>query len=85
LTLPTISNVTAAHIAAGRRICEIVCVQNRYNLAQRNDDELIDRLAVDRIADVPFFPLGGLAQLQSSALSQVARLLGATTNVQDVA
>jgi pyridoxine 4-dehydrogenase len=74
-----LSNVTPAQVAAGRRICDIVCVQNRYNLAQRNDDALIDLLAIDRIAYVPFFPLGGRAPLQSSALAQVARLLGATT------
>jgi pyridoxine 4-dehydrogenase len=54
-------------------------VQNRYNLAHRSDDELIDRLADDRIAYVPFFPLGGLGTLQSSTLSRVARLLNATT------
>jgi aryl-alcohol dehydrogenase-like predicted oxidoreductase len=74
-----LSNVTPAQVAAGRRICDIVCVQNRYNLAQRNDDALVDRLAEERIAYVPFFPLGGRASLQSSALAQVARLLGATT------
>jgi pyridoxine 4-dehydrogenase len=74
-----LSNVTPTQIAAGRRICDIVCVQNRYNLADRSDDGLIDRLADDRIAYVPFFPLGGYAALQSSALSQVARLLNATT------
>src|SRR4029077_11830283 len=74
-----LSNVTAVQIAAGRRICDIVCVQNRYNLAQRSDDGLIDRLADDGIAYVPFFPLGGFAPLQSSTLSQVARLLDATT------
>jgi len=74
-----LSNVTPAQIAAGRRICDIVCVQNRYNLAHRSDDELIDRLAADRIAYVPFFPLGGLGTLQSSTLSDVARLLNATT------
>jgi pyridoxine 4-dehydrogenase len=74
-----LSNVTPAQIAAGRRICDIVCVQNRYNLAHRSDDGLIDRLAVDRIAYVPFFPLGGLVLLQSSTLSQIARLLDATT------
>jgi aryl-alcohol dehydrogenase-like predicted oxidoreductase len=74
-----LSNVTPAQIAAGRRICDIVCVQNRYNLAHRSDDELIDSLADDRIAYVPFFPLGGLGTLQSSALSHVARLLNATT------
>jgi pyridoxine 4-dehydrogenase len=73
-----LSNVTPAQIAAGRRICDIVCVQNRYNLAQRNDDGLIDSLAGDRIAYVPFFPLGGLGTLQSSTLSDVARLLNAT-------
>src|SRR5580704_14999598 len=52
-----LSNVTPAHIAAGRRICDIVCVQNRYKLANRTDDGLIDSLADDRIAYVPFFPL----------------------------
>src|SRR6202158_77752 len=55
-----LSNVTPAQVAAGRRICDIVCVQNRYNLAHRSDDELIDGLADDGIAYVPFFPLGGL-------------------------
>ena len=74
-----LSNVTPAQIVAGRRICDIVCVQNRYNLANRSDDGLIDSLADDRIAYVPFFPLGGLGTLQSSALSHVARLLNATT------
>jgi aryl-alcohol dehydrogenase-like predicted oxidoreductase len=74
-----LSNVTLAQIAAGRRICDIVCVQNRYNLAHRSDDGLIDRLAGDRIAYVPFFPLGGFAALQSSTLSNIARLLNATT------
>src|SRR4029077_11081497 len=74
-----LSNVTPAQIAAGRQFCDIVCVQNRYNLAQRGDDGLIDRLADDRIAFVPFFPLGGLSPLQSSTLSHVARLLNATT------
>jgi pyridoxine 4-dehydrogenase len=73
-----LSNVTPAQIAAGRRICDIVCVQNRYNLAQRSDDEMIDRLTADRIAYVPFFPLGGLAP-HSSTLSDIARLLNATT------
>jgi len=73
-----LSNVTAAQIAAGRRICEIVCVQNQYNVAYRHDDALIDRLAGDRIAYVPFFPLGGFTPLQSSTLSDVAEGLGAT-------
>ena len=55
-----LSNVTPAQIAEGRRICEIVCVQNHYNLAHRADDALIDDLARDGIAYVPFFPLGRL-------------------------
>jgi len=73
-----LSNVTPAQVAAGRRICEIVCVQNHYNVAHRNDDALIDRLAADRIAYVPFFPLGGFTPLQSSTLSDVTDSLGAT-------
>jgi pyridoxine 4-dehydrogenase len=73
-----LSNVTPAQVAAGRRICEIVCVQNHYNVAYRNDDVLIDRLADDRLAYVPFFPLGGFTPLQSSTLSGVAEALGAT-------
>ena len=74
-----LSNVTPTQIAEARRICEIVCVQNCYNLAHRDDDELIDHLARDGIAYVPFFPLGGFTPLQSSALSGVATRLGATT------
>ena len=73
-----LSNVTATQIADGRRICEIVCVQNQYNLAHRADDALIDALARDGIAYVPFFPLGGFTPLQSSTLSDVAARLGAT-------
>lgn len=73
-----LSNVTPAQIAEGRRICEIVCVQNQYNIAHRNDDALIDSLAGDRVAYVPFFPLGGFTPLQSSTLSSVAQDLGAT-------
>ena len=73
-----LSNVTPAQIAAGRRICEIVCVQNHYNVAYRGDDALIDSLARDGIAYVPFFPLGGFTPLQSSTLSDVAKGLGAT-------
>ncbi|CDX11227.1 putative aldo/keto reductase, NAD(P)-binding [Mesorhizobium sp. ORS 3324] len=73
-----LSNVTRAQIAEGRRICEIVCVQNQYNLAHRQDDGLIDELARDGIAYVPFFPLGGFSPLQSSTLSGVAERLGAT-------
>jgi aryl-alcohol dehydrogenase-like predicted oxidoreductase len=73
-----LSNVTPAQIAEGRRICEIVCVQNQYNVAYRHDDALIDRLAGDRIAYVPFFPLGGFTPIQSSTLSDAADSLGAT-------
>ncbi|MBZ9734654.1 aldo/keto reductase family oxidoreductase [Mesorhizobium sp. CA18] len=73
-----LSNVTRAQIAEGRKICDIVCVQNQYNLAHRDDDALIDELARDGIAYVPFFPLGGFSPLQSSTLSDVAERLGAT-------
>ncbi|HVW75701.1 MAG TPA: oxidoreductase [Rhizomicrobium sp.] len=73
-----LSNVTPAQIAEGRRILgEIACVQNHYNLAHRGDDRLIDDLARDGIAYVPYFPLGGFTPLQSSVLSQVAAGLGA--------
>ena len=73
-----LSNVNPAQIAEARRICEIVCVQNYYNVAHRDDDDLIDDLARDRVAYVPFFPLGGFTPLQSSMLSDVAERLGAT-------
>jgi len=73
-----LSNVTATQIAEGRRICPIACVQNLYNLAHRDDDALVAALARDGIAYVPFFPLGGFAPLQSTALSEVASSLGAT-------
>jgi len=73
-----LSNVTPAQIAEGRRICEIVCVQNLYNLAHRADDALIRNLAREGIAYVPFFPLGGFTPLQSTTLSEVARQLGVT-------
>jgi pyridoxine 4-dehydrogenase len=73
-----LSSVTPTQIAEGRRICEIVCVQNHYNLAHRGDDAVIDALAGDGIAYVPYFPLGGFTPLQSSTLSDVARRLGAT-------
>jgi pyridoxine 4-dehydrogenase len=74
-----LSNVTPKQIADGRRICEIVCVQNHYNLAHRTDDALIDGLAAQGIAYVPFFPLGGFTPLQSSVLSEVAARLDATS------
>ena len=73
-----LSNVTPVQIAEGRRICDIVCVQNYYNLAHRADDALIDELAAEGIAYVPFFPLGGFTPLQSSTLNDVAVRLGAT-------
>lgn len=71
-----LSNVTPRQIAEGRRICKIACVQNHYNLAERADDALIDALAQDGIAYVPFFPLGGFTPLQSTILSEVASSLG---------
>ena len=73
-----LSNVTRTQVAEGRRICPIGCVQNQYNLVHRADDALIDALAADGIAYVPFFPLGGFTPLQSSALSDVARQVQAT-------
>ena len=73
-----LSNVTSKQIEEGRRICDIVCVQNMYNVAHRDDDSLIDELARAGIAYVPFFPLGGFTPLQSTALSEVAARLGAT-------
>jgi pyridoxine 4-dehydrogenase len=73
-----LSNVTAAQLAESRRICDIVCVQNMYNVAHRADDALIDMLARDEIPYVPFFPLGGFTPLQSSTLSDVAKRLELT-------
>ncbi|WP_029591809.1 aldo/keto reductase family oxidoreductase [Franconibacter pulveris] len=73
-----LSNVTAAQVSEGRNITDIVCVQNHYNLVHRQDDALIEALARDGIAYVPFFPLGGFTPLQSSALAEVAASLNAT-------
>ncbi|WP_127754862.1 aldo/keto reductase family oxidoreductase [Devosia sp. 1566] len=73
-----LSNVTATQVAEGRKLASIVCVQNQYNLAHREDDALIDELAAAGIAYVPFFPLGGISPLQSATLSNVAERLGAT-------
>ncbi|HEU0146014.1 MAG TPA: aldo/keto reductase family oxidoreductase [Bradyrhizobium sp.] len=73
-----LSNVTAAQVKEGRDIANIACVQNQYNLAHRNDDALIDALAEQGIAYVPFFPLGGFSPLQSATLSEVATRLQAT-------
>jgi pyridoxine 4-dehydrogenase len=73
-----LSNVTANQVAEARGIAPVVCVQNQYNLAHRDDDALVDALAGMGIAFVPFFPLGGFTPLQSSTLSEVAAGLGAT-------
>ncbi|MBP1178561.1 aldo/keto reductase family oxidoreductase [Methylobacterium sp. PvR107] len=73
-----LSNATPRQVAEGRRITDIVCVQNQYNLAHRDDDAFIDDLAAAGIAYVPFFPLGGFSPLQSGTLSEVAAGLGAT-------
>ena len=74
-----LSNVTPTQVDEGRRICgEIVCVQNLYNVAQRADDALVDDLARDGIAYVPFFPLGGFNPLQSATLDEAASALGTT-------
>ncbi|MEW2424995.1 aldo/keto reductase family oxidoreductase [Streptomyces nigra] len=73
-----VSNATAEQVAEARAIAPIVCVQNMYNLAHRDDDELIDELAEQGVAYVPFFPLGGFSSLQASALTAVAARLDAT-------
>ena len=73
-----LSNVTAAQIDEAQRITPIVCVQNHYNLVHRDDDRLIDRLAREGIAYVPFFPLGGFTPLQSDELSSIAAEIGVT-------
>jgi pyridoxine 4-dehydrogenase len=73
-----LSNVTPAQVSEARQIVPIVCVQNQYNLVHREDDVLIDALASEGIAYVPFSPLGGFTPLQSSALSDAAARLGAT-------
>lgn len=73
-----LSNVTSAQVAEAQGIARIVCVQNQYNLVQRQDEALVDELARKGIAYVPFFPLGGFTPIQSSALSTLAATLGAT-------
>ncbi|HUZ17017.1 MAG TPA: aldo/keto reductase family oxidoreductase [Spirochaetia bacterium] len=73
-----VSNVTASQVSQARAITTIVCVQNHYNVAHRHDDALIDELAREGIAYVPYFPLGGFSPLQSTTLSQVAKRLSAT-------
>src|ERR1044071_8248550 len=73
-----LSNVTPTQLGQAQTITEIVCIQNQYNLARRDDDEFIDDLAARGIAYVPFFPLGGFSPLQSSALDSAAASLQAT-------
>src|SRR6202789_837098 len=73
-----LSNVTAGQLAEAQKITEIVCIQNLYNVAHRDDDGFIDVLARQGIAYVPFFPLGGFSPLQSSALNRAAASLQAT-------
>jgi aryl-alcohol dehydrogenase-like predicted oxidoreductase len=74
-----LSTVTHAQIEEAQKLGKIVCVQNLYNIAQREDDTLIDRLSAQGIAYVPYFPLGGFSPLQSSELDDIARSLGATS------
>jgi aryl-alcohol dehydrogenase-like predicted oxidoreductase len=74
-----LSNVTPEHYREIRKSTDVVCVQNLYNIAQRNDDAFVDSLARDGVAYVPFFPLGGFMPLQSEALDKVATAIGATT------
>lgn len=73
-----LSNATPAQVAEARAMVDLVCVQNLYNLAHRDDDAMVEQLAAAGIAYVPFFPLGGFTPLQSTPLSDVAALLGAT-------
>ena len=73
-----LSNISPVQLAEAQKITEIVCVQNFYNVAQRNDDAFIEDLAAQGIAYVPFFPLGGFTPLQSSALDAAAATLKAT-------
>lgn len=73
-----ISNASASMLAEARSIAPVVCVQNHYNLVHRDDDAMVDALAADGIAYVPFFPLGGFSPLQSAGLAAVAQRLGST-------
>jgi len=73
-----LSNVTAAQVAEAQAMTEVVCVQNHYNLAHREDDALVDDLARKGIAYVPYFPLGGFTTLQSDELAAVAARLETT-------
>jgi aryl-alcohol dehydrogenase-like predicted oxidoreductase len=73
-----LSHVTPNQLAEGKRIADVVCVQNMYNVAHRGDDAMIDKLTSEGVPYVPYFPLGGFTPLQSSALDDVAAKLGVT-------
>src|SRR3546814_2828534 len=73
-----LSNATIAQVAQAQAIAPVVCVQNHYNLVHRGDDALIDALAAQGIAYVPFFPLGGFSPIQSQSLSTIAAEVGAS-------
>src|SRR3954464_8480121 len=73
-----VSNVTTQQLAEAQSVARVVCVQNHYNLVHRRDDPMVDALAREGIAYVPFFPLGGFTPLQSAALETVARRLEAS-------
>ncbi|MDR3533022.1 MAG: aldo/keto reductase family oxidoreductase [Rhodopila sp.] len=73
-----LSNVTAGQVAEAQGIAPVVCVQNQYNLVHRHDDGLVDALAAQGIAFVPFFPLGGFSPIQSDALAEIAAGIGVT-------
>jgi pyridoxine 4-dehydrogenase len=73
-----VSTVTAEQLAEAQSIASVVCVQNHYNVAHREDDDLVDATAAQGIAFVPYFPLGGFSRLQSDTLEEVARTLDAT-------
>ncbi len=73
-----LSTVNAEQVAEAQSIAPVVCVQNSYNIAHRADDDLINSLAAQQIAYVPYFPLGGFSPLQSSTLEAVAARVGAT-------
>jgi pyridoxine 4-dehydrogenase len=73
-----VSNVTPQMLAEAQSIAPVVCVQNHYNVVHRDDDPLVDALAREGIAYVPYFPLGGFTPLQSFALEEVARRLETT-------
>jgi aryl-alcohol dehydrogenase-like predicted oxidoreductase len=74
-----LSNVTAKQVADAQAMTSIACVQNLYNLANRQDDALVDQLSAQGIPYVPFFPLGGFSPLQSNQLTEVANALNAST------